>query len=1257
MDSEVMAVTDDNESASWQPDTKSEDTKLELPKEDLMSDEGGARYGSMLQDTPGTTQGPTSPQLLEACAEAVVQQSLGGMETITAPIWVPPEPETPVDMDTNTQLDHSPGYVPAQVVTDSQISPISTGPVPYCEETVPSEMAANFRNYMTHLSQLSPDHDNHQLYERHATNTGGSMTRLSSNNENWSNTMVDMCSSDSDSDDSTLNCDIPVLTTTRSRHHTDIKVDTDRVCELHGALHLRRNPHFPYESIGTPRLAWGETPREAWSDHSDDTMYDSLNPYSLFNLPKNNQRGKRKQKPCSCQKHSNGISGSSGGDSRSTSPESGHSNNRMRDTHTRHNITSSNNDTYISNTLSSPSNHDRSHGNLGVYTQQTTEGNTGGLNTDTEACINTRRYSNPHETSPQPSTSSGIIGHTRYGNRILGHSKSLPIFSSQESMDTNSETGESSDTDVDVMSVNQSSSIPDVKHSASTHTTYDTSQYNPHIVEPHGARSHDNHGIVRPKAIKLESGHKYHTCDNLRCEHHSPNTETATPSSGNSIIRRSPHSNSDNYDHQFQVPSNTFPSSESRILQVPSSQHALTNNHTVIENRQSSVIKDNTTRSLKNVLPPEQRKTIKDNFNSVIRGRLIGDRSVTSCTERSIDLTGTDIDGSTSSQNSMSRCDSPVLQEVVLPSTSDDSDIEVVRIETNRPLRRRQDLSSRATVVVDLTESDDCEESQSLPTSRRIDNSTLPYNTSTEHCDTRSNVDKSSDKTKKIEKSQQVVVTTSDILQQQQQPTSISSTSSTGSVESSMTERSARTSCPVRPTFNNDTSRVCARHLPSNYQHNPHISCTDERTSCNHGNQALPTSGHCHPHSHVHNLPASHLPGHHSHMMHGIHRSHSNHGNHGTHHHGNGHHGSHGNHSHSSQSGSCSCNRVGSHPHSHGGSHHVHQGGNGGSHHVHQGGNGGSHHPTRAHIHHHHYHPASFHIPPSAAFPPLSTTHPLVRPIHHQITPHDSQRLLGLIRTQMQHAQLVQGPNLLQIPPQSLVEAQSTHPHSQTSCNVDGSRIQGSQSTTNPHQPTQNTPQAPPQHQHLHHHLHHYHHASVPRLHHFAVPGMHYGVPVMRAFPEFPAVPDFPAFPPVPPSFGNIQMRLQLDARRMMFNATRPPTYEELLHIEERLGNVNRGASQDMIEQNTLPHQYKKMKRSVDDEDNDDDSQIEKCTICLSEFEDGEDVRRLPCMHLFHIVCVDQWLGMNKKCPICRVDIEAGSKDQAAAATASTGDC
>nr|XP_036876900.1 E3 ubiquitin-protein ligase Arkadia [Manis javanica] len=99
----------------------------------------------------------------------------------------------------------------------------------------------------------------------------------------------------------------------------------------------------------------------------------------------------------------------------------------------------------------------------------------------------------------------------------------------------------------------------------------------------------------------------------------------------------------------------------------------------------------------------------------------------------------------------------------------------------------------------------------------------------------------------------------------------------------------------------------------------------------------------------------------------------------------------------------------------------------------------------------------------------------------------------------------------------------------------------------------------------------------------------------------------------------------------------------ELIHLEERLGNVNRGASQETIERCTYPHKYQKgeLHCQQDGEEASKKDPEEKCTICLCILEEGEDVRRLPCMHLFHQVCVDQWLITNKKCPICRVDIEA----------------
>ncbi|VDK48998.1 unnamed protein product [Gongylonema pulchrum] len=42
----------------------------------------------------------------------------------------------------------------------------------------------------------------------------------------------------------------------------------------------------------------------------------------------------------------------------------------------------------------------------------------------------------------------------------------------------------------------------------------------------------------------------------------------------------------------------------------------------------------------------------------------------------------------------------------------------------------------------------------------------------------------------------------------------------------------------------------------------------------------------------------------------------------------------------------------------------------------------------------------------------------------------------------------------------------------------------------------------------------------------------------------------------------------------------------------------------------------------------------------MSDFETGEDVRALRCAHVFHIACIDRWLLYNKKCPVCRVDLD-----------------
>ena len=56
-----------------------------------------------------------------------------------------------------------------------------------------------------------------------------------------------------------------------------------------------------------------------------------------------------------------------------------------------------------------------------------------------------------------------------------------------------------------------------------------------------------------------------------------------------------------------------------------------------------------------------------------------------------------------------------------------------------------------------------------------------------------------------------------------------------------------------------------------------------------------------------------------------------------------------------------------------------------------------------------------------------------------------------------------------------------------------------------------------------------------------------------------------------------------------------------------------------------------------------------ECTICLIEFKDGDKVKIIPgCDHLFHKLCLDNWLLHNFKCPNCnlQIDVHESQADQ-----------
>ena len=46
----------------------------------------------------------------------------------------------------------------------------------------------------------------------------------------------------------------------------------------------------------------------------------------------------------------------------------------------------------------------------------------------------------------------------------------------------------------------------------------------------------------------------------------------------------------------------------------------------------------------------------------------------------------------------------------------------------------------------------------------------------------------------------------------------------------------------------------------------------------------------------------------------------------------------------------------------------------------------------------------------------------------------------------------------------------------------------------------------------------------------------------------------------------------------------------------------------------------------------------DSCTICISDFQDGQHVSVLPCDHRFCPECIDQWFAVSTLCPCCKQD-------------------
>lgn len=87
-------------------------------------------------------------------------------------------------------------------------------------------------------------------------------------------------------------------------------------------------------------------------------------------------------------------------------------------------------------------------------------------------------------------------------------------------------------------------------------------------------------------------------------------------------------------------------------------------------------------------------------------------------------------------------------------------------------------------------------------------------------------------------------------------------------------------------------------------------------------------------------------------------------------------------------------------------------------------------------------------------------------------------------------------------------------------------------------------------------------------------------------------------------------------------------SYEELLALEERIGDVNTGLSEEKVMKSLKRRKYISLSEET--------SCDEPCCICQEAYVEEDDVGRLKCAHDFHTACIKKWLILKNMCPICK---------------------
>jgi hypothetical protein len=123
---------------------------------------------------------------------------------------------------------------------------------------------------------------------------------------------------------------------------------------------------------------------------------------------------------------------------------------------------------------------------------------------------------------------------------------------------------------------------------------------------------------------------------------------------------------------------------------------------------------------------------------------------------------------------------------------------------------------------------------------------------------------------------------------------------------------------------------------------------------------------------------------------------------------------------------------------------------------------------------------------------------------------------------------------------------------------------------------------------------------------------------------------------------------------------------QAVMMMMEQLDQTLNGAPRSLVE--SLPTRAFKKGSAPKGSDDTEDRNFVECSVCMCDYEDGEELRTLPCLHYFHTGtgcaaalrtgggvgvsthapcvcmtagCIDKWLSAHKSCPLCKTQLDA----------------